>query len=40
MKYEIRNRYTDAIQVTTEIDCADDAPTSIKLGLAVTWATS
>lgn len=26
------------MQFTAEIDCADDAPTSIKIGLAVKWA--
>ena len=38
MKYEIRNRLTGEIQVTAEIECAEDSPISIKLGLAVRWA--
>jgi hypothetical protein len=35
MKFEIKNRFTGDIQFTAEIDSADDAPLSIKLGLAV-----
>jgi uncharacterized protein YjbI with pentapeptide repeats len=38
MKFDIRNRFTGAVQFTAEIDCADDVPTSIKIGLAVKWA--
>ena len=37
MQYDILNRYTGAVQFTAEIDCADDAPRSIKIGLAVQW---
>ena len=37
MKYEIKNRFTGNVQFTADIDCAEDAPTSIKLGLAVRW---
>jgi uncharacterized protein YjbI with pentapeptide repeats len=33
--YEIRNRYTGAVQFSAEIECAPDAPSSTKLGLAV-----
>ncbi|MFN3353503.1 MAG: pentapeptide repeat-containing protein, partial [Brevundimonas sp.] len=36
--FEIRNRWTNEVQVTAQIDCAPDAPVSIKLGLAVRWA--
>jgi hypothetical protein len=36
--FEIRNRWTNAVQVTAQIDCAPDAPESVKLGLAVRWA--
>jgi hypothetical protein len=36
--FEIRNRWTNAVQVTAQIDCAPDAPQSVKLGLAVQWA--
>ena len=38
MQFEIRNRYTGAVQFTAEIDCADDAPASVKTGSAVIWA--
>ena len=36
--FEIRNRRTNEVQVTAQIDCAPDAPESVKLGLAVRWA--
>ncbi|MFC0633254.1 pentapeptide repeat-containing protein [Brevundimonas balnearis] len=36
--FEIRNRWTNEVQVIAKIDCAPDAPVSIKLGLAVRWA--
>ena len=35
MKFDILNRWSGKIQFTAEIECADDAPPSIKLGLAV-----
>ena len=38
MQFDIRNRYTGAVQFTAEIDCAEDAPASVKTGLAVIWA--
>jgi len=38
MKFDVTNRFTGAVQFTAEIDCADDASTSIKLGLAFRWA--
>jgi len=38
MKFEIKNRFTGNVQVTAEIECADDERYSIKLGLAVKWA--
>ena len=38
MQFEIRNRYTESVQFTAEIDCAEDAPASVKTGLAVIWA--
>jgi hypothetical protein len=38
MKFEIKNRFTGAVQITAEIECADDASYSVKLGLAVKWA--
>jgi hypothetical protein len=38
MQFEIRNRFTGGVQITAEIECADDDSTSFKLGLAVRWA--
>jgi len=38
MQFEIRNRWTGDVQFTAEIDCAADAPTSVKVGFAVKWA--
>jgi len=38
MKFDIRNRWTGDVQFTAEIECADDAPISVKIGLAVMWA--
>ena len=38
MKFEVKNRFTGEVRFTAEIDCAEDAPVSIKLGLAVKWA--
>ena len=40
MKFEIKNRFTGAVQVTAEIECAEDESVSVKLGLAVKWAIS
>lgn len=37
-KFEIRNRHTNAVQVTAEITCKPDASISFKLGLAIKWA--
>ena len=37
-KFEVRNRWTSAVQFTAEIECAPDAPVRIKLGLAIRWA--
>ena len=36
--FEILNRFNNKVQVTAQIDCAPDAPVSLKLGLAVRWA--
>ena len=36
-KYEVRNRYTGAVQFTAEVECAPDTPSCVKLGLAVRW---
>lgn len=38
IKFDVTYRYTGAVQFTAELDCAEDAPLSIKLGLAVRWA--
>ena len=38
IKFNITNRFSGALQFTAEIDCAEDALTSIKIGLAVKWA--
>ena len=38
MKFEIKNRWTAEVQVTAEIECAEDDTFSLKLGLAVKWA--
>jgi hypothetical protein len=38
MQFEIRNRFSGAVQFTAEIDCAADAPMSVKIGFAVKWA--
>ncbi len=38
MKLDVTSRFTGETLFTAEIDCADDASTSIKLGLAVKWA--
>jgi hypothetical protein len=37
MQFTIYNRWTDEAQFTAEIDCAEDAPYSVKVGLAVRW---
>jgi uncharacterized protein YjbI with pentapeptide repeats len=38
VKFNITNRFSGAIQFTAEIDGADYAPVSLKIGLAVQWA--
>jgi hypothetical protein len=37
MKFDVRNRWTRAVQFTAEIECSEDASASVKLGLAVKW---
>ena len=37
IKFEIKSRWTGAVQFTAEIECADEAPISLKIGLAVKW---
>ena len=39
MKYEIKNRFTGEVQFTAEIDASEDSGPSLKMGLAVRWAT-
>ena len=38
IKFNVLNRFSGDIQFSATIDCAKDALTSIKLGLAVRWA--
>ena len=40
IKFDVTNRFSGAVQFTAEIDCDENAPVSIKLGLAVKWAIS
>jgi hypothetical protein len=37
-RFEVRNRWSGAVQFTAEIDCAPDTLPRVKLGLAVRWA--
>jgi hypothetical protein len=37
MKFEIKSRFTGAVQFTADIDCSEGELTSIKIGLAVKW---
>ena len=38
MQFEIKNRFSGEVQFRAEIECAEDAPVSLKIGLAVKWA--
>ena len=38
MKYEIRNCWTGAVQITAEIDCDETTTLGVKVGLAIRWA--
>ena len=38
MRFDVLNRYTDAVQFTAEIDATEATPRPIKLRLAVLWA--
>jgi len=38
IKFDVTNRFTGEVQFTAEIECAESAGRSIKLGLAVKWA--
>jgi uncharacterized protein YjbI with pentapeptide repeats len=37
--FEVRNCFTGEVQFTAEIACSPDTLPSVKLGLAVKWAT-
>ncbi len=37
IKFDVLNRFTGEVKFTAEIDCADDVPRSVKLGLAARW---
>jgi len=37
-KYEVRNRFSNAVQFTAEISVTPDMLPSVKLGLAIKWA--
>jgi hypothetical protein len=36
--FEVRNRWSNEVQFTAQIDCAPDDPVSLKRGFAVLWA--
>jgi len=38
LKFDVKHRFSGEVKFTAEIDCAEDAPVSVKLGLAVKWA--
>jgi uncharacterized protein YjbI with pentapeptide repeats len=38
IKFDVTNRWSGEVQFTAEIDCSEDTPRAIKLGLAVKWA--
>ena len=38
MKFEVKNRFTGTTQFIAEIECGENTPYSVKLGLAVKWA--
>ncbi len=38
IKFDVKNRWTGAVQFIAEIDCNEDERRSIKLGLSVKWA--
>ena len=37
INFDVHSRFTGKVQFTAEIDCDDDAPRSVKIGLAVKW---
>jgi hypothetical protein len=38
LKFEVKSRFTSAVQFTAEIECDESEAYSVKLGLAVRWA--
>lgn len=38
MQFEIKNRFTGAVQFTAKIDATDETLLSVKIGLSVKWA--
>jgi uncharacterized protein YjbI with pentapeptide repeats len=38
MKFEVKSRFTGAVQFTAEIECDESESYSVKLGLAIRWA--
>ena len=38
MKFNVLKRFSSEVAFTAEIECAEDASTSIKMGLAARWA--
>ncbi len=38
IKFDVLKRFSSEVAFTAEIECAEDASTSIKMGLAVRWA--
>lgn len=37
IKFDVLNRFTGKLKFSAEIDCSEDAPRRLKLGLAVQW---
>jgi hypothetical protein len=38
MKFKITNRFSGKVQLTAEIECDNNTPDSVKLGVAIRWA--
>ena len=38
IRFDVLDRFCESVQFTAEIECSEDAPRSVKLGLAVKWA--
>jgi hypothetical protein len=37
IKFDVLSRFTDKVKFTAEIECGEDTPRSVKLGLVVKW---